>query len=222
MSRRRRKAGRASGRKGGRRKLLAFIAVLGLALLLGGFVVFARHVDGLAAPSPLPKADGVVVWTGKGGGRLETAGALMGRGLGERLLVSGVNQSLDERAVAELTGLDAEQASCCLDLDYAALDTRGNAAETARWAEALGYDHILLVTSAYHMPRARVEIGQARGTLRVTPVPVRSDAPAWYTDASRARRLAGEYGKYLLSLARGRTEASGEREPVVDAELPQE
>ena len=213
---------RGARQSGGRRKLLAFILVLLLTALFGGFLAFARHVDGLTAPSPLPKADGVVVWTGKGGGRLEMAGDLMGRGHGERLLVSGVNESLDEAAVAGLTGLTDDMAACCLDLDYAALDTRGNAVETARWAEALGYDHILLVTSAYHMPRARVEIGQARGTLRVTPVPVSSNAPAWYKDPARARRLAGEYGKYLISLARGRTEASGEREPAADAELPQE
>ncbi len=209
-------------RRGGKRKLFAFVLVLLLAALFGGFLTFARHVDALSPPAPLPKADGIVVWTGKGGGRLATAGSLMQDGLGERLLVSGVNESLNEDAVAELTGLDTDAAACCLDLDYAALDTRGNAVETARWAEALGYDHILLVTSAYHMPRARVEISQARGSLRVTPVPVRSDAPAWYRDGARARRLAGEYGKYLLSLARGRTDESGAREPAADAELPNE
>ena len=213
----------ARSRKRGLRKLLGFVGLLAVAALLGGFLAFAHEVDSAPQTLPTEAADGVVVWTGKGGGRLEAAGRLMADGRGERLLVSGVNESLDEAAVAELLGLSDELTACCLDIDYAAQDTRGNAVETARWAEALGYDHVLLVTSAYHMPRARVEIAQARGGLRITPVAVRgSDTPDWYRDAPRARRLLGEYGKYLLSLARGRTDAGEAREPAADLELPEE
>ena len=187
--------------------------------LIGGFFVFADRAARVVQVDELPRADGIVVWTGKGGGRLEMAGRLLESGRGERLLVSGVNTQLDAAEVAALSGLSATSAACCLDIDYAAQDTRGNAVETAAWAQALGYDHVILVTSAYHMPRAQVELGHASEGLRVTPAPVGpAGSSAWWRDAERFRRLVGEYGKLLISLARGR--AAG-RSRLPDApELP--
>jgi uncharacterized SAM-binding protein YcdF (DUF218 family) len=204
---------------GGRRRLLGFIVLLLGGSLALGFVSFANHVDAQRTPSSPPDADGIVVWTGPGGGRLETAARLLDEGLGERLLVSGVNPSLSDEALVELLGLSQEKSECCLDVDYAALDTRGNARETAQWAAALGYEHVLLVTSAYHMPRAGIEIGQEMGALQVTPIPVRADDNArWWRDKERFQRLFGEYGKYLLVAARGRGDGEAEREPVLPEE----
>jgi uncharacterized SAM-binding protein YcdF (DUF218 family) len=203
-------------KKRGRRRLLTFLLAISFGGLAGGFLTFANYVDGLRSPDALPDVDGIVVWTGPGGGRLETAGRMLEDGHGERLLVSGVNPSLTQDKVADLAGLSEERRLCCLDVDYAALDTRGNARETASWAKALDYDHVILVTSAYHMPRARVEIAQEIGGLRVTPVPVQSsDRTIWWRDGGRFRRLLGEYGKYLLSLARGRAGGEETREPVI-------
>ncbi|GHA98403.1 hypothetical protein GCM10009069_21600 [Algimonas arctica] len=200
----------------GKRRLFGFLTALLLGGLAGGFIAFASYVDNLDTPIDLPKADGIVVWTGLGGGRLEKAGALMEQGLGERLLISGVNTSLTEAVVSRLAGLSDDTAVCCMDVDYAALDTRGNARETAAWAEALGYDHIILVTSSYHMPRAQVEIGYEMAGLRITAVPVRNESRnQWWSDGGRFRRLAGEYGKYLLVMARGRPKGANMREPVL-------
>ena len=200
----------------GRRRLIGFLFVLLIGGLVGGFIAFGSYVDNLETPTDLNKADGIVVWTGPGGGRLEMAGQLMEAGLGERLLISGVNTSLTEERVANLTGLSEETTRCCLDVDYAALDTRGNARETAAWADALGYDHIILVTSSYHMPRARVEIGYEMAGLRITPVPVRNeDRNRWWNDKGRLQRVAAEYGKYLLVMARGRPKGDDMREPIL-------
>ena len=38
--------------------------------------------------------------------------------------------------------------------------TRGNAAETAEWARAHQVRSLIVVTSAYHMPRALAELGR--------------------------------------------------------------
>lgn len=199
----------------GPRRLFVFLSALVLGGLSGGFFAFAHYVDGLSVPEQMPDADGVVVWTGPGGGRLEEAGRLIEAGHGERLLVSGVNRSLTLESVARLTLVSETTANCCLDLDYAALDTRGNARETAAWAQALGFDHVILVTSSYHMPRAIVELRHEMAGLRITPVAVQaSNQVDWWTDTDRFRRLAGEYGKYLLSLARGR---STDRNTALDA-----
>lgn len=153
----------------------------------------------------MPVADGIVVWTGKGGGRLEAGAYLLQSQRGERLLISGVHESNGLEQISELAGLSTTMADCCLDLDYAAEDTVGNARETASWAQALDYDHIILVTSAYHMPRAEVEIAATTGRIRITPYPVeRADSRKWYKSADRTKRLLQEYSKLLLSYTHGR------------------
>jgi len=186
-------------------RYLTFLIVGAVSLLLGGFIAFAQYVDRIFPPENLPMADGVVVWTGKGGGRLQAGVDLLQSKKGERLLISGVHESNGAAQITKVTGLAAELAECCLDLDYAAKDTIGNARETASWAKSLDYDHIILVTSAYHMPRAKVEIASAAGRIRITPFPVeRADSRKWYKSADRTKRLAQEYSKLLLAYARGR------------------
>lgn len=172
---------------------------------MGGFIAFAQHVDKIKPPTIIPNADGIVVWTGKGGGRLEAGGKLLEAKKGERLLISGVHKDNNSEQIAKISGLQEKMAACCLDIDYAATNTVGNARETASWAIALDYDHIILVTSAYHMPRAKVEIAAATGRIRITPYPVeRANSKKWYTSAGRSKRLLQEYSKLLLTFAKGR------------------
>lgn len=186
-------------------RFLTFLCLTVLTLLTGGFIAFAQYVDRIQPPTSLPLADGIVVWTGKGGGRLEAGGELLLAKKGERLLISGVHKDNTSEQIAEIALLPSPLASCCLDIDYAAKDTVGNAKETASWAMALNYDHIILVTSAYHMPRAEIEIASVTGRIRITPYPVkRADARKWYKSASRTKRLLQEYSKLLLSYTRGR------------------
>ena len=56
-----------------------------------GFIFFIKKINNFNTPNPLPKADGIVVWTGKGGGRLEAGAHLLLKKKGERLLISVVN-----------------------------------------------------------------------------------------------------------------------------------
>lgn len=185
---------------------------------MGGFIAFAQYVDRVSPPESLATADGIVVWTGKGGGRLQAGVDLLQSEKGERLLISGVHEDNGPAQISELTGLTTELAECCLDLDYAAKDTIGNARETASWAMALDYDHIILVTSAYHMPRAQVEIAATAGRIRISPYPVeRADTRKWYKSADRTKRLFQEYSKLLLAYARGR---DGQTEPPELNEVP--
>lgn len=184
-------------------KVFVFALCLGLMAVLGGFFEFARQVSAQTTPARVPAADGIVVWTGPGGGRLEAGTALLKEGKGERLLISGVNEQNSREDLITLLELSDPSQSCCLDLDYAAVDTIGNAVETVSWAEALGYEHIILVTSDYHMPRAQIEISSRMGRMRITPYPVESDKDGpWWKNKAQFRRLTTEYGKLLLSFMR--------------------
>lgn len=202
-------------------KFAFFMILLSLGLCLIGFIAFAIKIERLTPPKTIPKADGIVVWTGKGGGRLETGAELLRQNKGERLLISGVNKTTSQNAIQELTRLPEQTVTCCIDLDYKAEDTVGNARETASWAKALGYEHIILVTSAYHMPRAEIEIGSAIGRVKITPYPViAKDRKRWYANGSRFKRLFQEYGKLLLSYLRDPASRDKQGAPLLDA-LPE-
>ena len=167
-----------------------------------GFFVFAISVSRLTTPSSPPKADGIVVWTGKGGDRVQSGVSLLRAKQAERLLISGTNANLSRETILSTLGLPDELADCCVDMDQAK-DTVDNAQQTANWAKALGYDHIILVTSAYHMPRAEIEIGTAAGRLGITSYPIRgSDEQPWWRDGTQFKRMVQEYGKLVLSFIR--------------------
>ena len=187
-------------------KLLTFIGALFLIALIGGFIIFTALISRLEAPETLAKADGIVVLTGKGGDRVTTAVTLLETKYGERLLISGTNAGLSRDTIINTLNIDADLAACCVDMDQA-IDTVENAQQTANWAKALGYEHIILVTSAYHMPRAEIEIGTAAGRLGITAYPVKDNTQsAWWKSGASFKRMTKEYGKLILSFIRNNHE----------------
>jgi uncharacterized SAM-binding protein YcdF (DUF218 family) len=182
-----------------------FLITFATTLLVCGFIAFALHISGTEPADPLPKADGIVVLTGKGGGRLNAGAELLRKGFGERLLVSGVNPSLDAEKMREVLNLEDDLFTCCVNLDYEAENTYQNGLETANWARAMGYERIILVTSSYHMPRAKVEISTAMDGIKIIPYPVKrektGDEP-WWGGEDYAKRILREYGKLLVTYAR--------------------
>jgi uncharacterized SAM-binding protein YcdF (DUF218 family) len=181
-------------------RLLGVLALVGLSAFAGGFLVFADHVATARAPER-PRADAVVALTG-GPQRIEDAAALLGRGSGSRLLISGVNENTSGGAIAERSPQLARMMGCCIDLGREALDTRGNAQETGDWARRKGYDSLIVVTSAYHMPRSLAEIAKELPDVKLVPYPVNPegrDYSGWRRDPDLFRLLLVEYAKYLVA-----------------------
>jgi len=177
---------------------LFLVAAAALLLLYGvGFSLFLSY---LPAPYEGPaKADAIVALTGQGG-RLGPAVSLLEQGDGQRLLITGVNRLTSKRDLKEVLH-GGNTFDCCADLGFAALDTIGNAQETARWVRAHGYKSLIVVTADYHMPRSLIEFQAQMPGVRLVPYPVAADAPknlSW--DA--VKRLNGEYVKYVASLVR--------------------
>ncbi|MGE0023142.1 MAG: YdcF family protein, partial [Hyphomicrobium sp.] len=85
--------------------------------------------------------------------------------------------------------------------------------ETRRWAEALGYDRLIVVTASYHMPRSLAELAREMPNIELLPHPVAPDGlrrKVWWLDSTTTRLLASEYIKFLpaafrLAVARGMT-----------------
>lgn len=178
-----------------------FLGVILLLLLAYGlsFVLFVSNLP--SAPEALPKADGIVALTG-GGERLDTAVALLERGVGKRLLVSGVAQETTKETVGKMAD-GGRRFACCADLGYAAEDTHGNAEEASQWARDNHFDSLVIVTSRYHMPRTLREFSAAMPEVTLIPYPVdqsRINLSGWWMHGRTVELLHREYVKYLASL----------------------
>ena len=176
-----------------------------LALFFAGFALFATHVGQMSTPTNPPTADAIIVLTG-GQARLDAAVELLKSGKGRRLLISGVHPSTSSKSLQAATGSDRALFSCCVDIDRAALDTIGNAAESAKWVRGHAYEKVILVTNNYHMPRSLLEMGRLLDREELAPYPVvnsKLDKGGWIVRPGALRVLFTEYNKYLAALARG-------------------
>ncbi|MBP0615155.1 YdcF family protein [Jiella mangrovi] len=189
-----------------RKRLVALLLLAAVSgYLLGGFWRFTEEVDRLSIASSSPNADAIVVLTG-GAMRIDYALDLLRSGHGKRLLISGVHPGTSVATLARLTKTDESWFDCCVDIDYVAADTIGNAEIAGRWAERRGYRDLILVTSDYHMPRSLLEFDRVEGIRSVVPVAVRR-ADLWSRDTlptgSGLKLLLTEYGKFIATRVRG-------------------
>jgi uncharacterized SAM-binding protein YcdF (DUF218 family) len=151
-------------------------------------------------------ADGIVVLTG-GASRVTDVLELLAAGRGKRLLITGVNPGTTTADIAhQVAGYDRLLA-CCVDLDYSAINTLGNAIEARRWALDRGFRSIIVVTSSYHMPRALAEIAHQLPDVALIPFPVVPDrlrVEPWWSNGTTTRLVLSEYFKYLFAHVRMR------------------
>jgi len=171
--------------------------------LVAGFLVFLHDVRNAAAPMNA-RADGIVVLTG-GAFRINDALELLSENRGQRLLISGVNPATTTEELKKKIPDFDRLSACCIDLGREAQNTTGNATETARWAEMHKFRSLIVVTSAWHMPRALNELQNEMPQMTLIPYPVvslplRDDY--WWVNPQTVRLLVFEYLKYLASLAR--------------------
>src|SRR5271170_491899 len=176
---------------------------LGLALLGAGFFWFAFNVA--SDEVHLDRAaDGIVALTG-GAARLDDAVDLLASGSGRRLLISGVAPTTNAADLMRRVPDHQRWFDCCIDLDYGAINTIGNAIETRRWALDHGFRSLVVVTSSYHMPRAMLELSHQLPGVTLIPYPVvtqqRRGEP-WWSHPASAKLLVLEYFKYILATAR--------------------
>jgi uncharacterized SAM-binding protein YcdF (DUF218 family) len=185
-------------------KYAALALIVLCAAFFGGFALFATHIGALVAPADPEPADAIIVLTG-GQSRIDAALDLLKSGKGRRLLISGVNPTASREALRVATGADTALFECCVDIDNAALDTIGNAEESAKWVEQHAYGSVILVTNNYHMPRSLLEMHRLLQKARLEPYPVvnsRLDHGGWLAKPDAMRVLFTEYLKYLAALGR--------------------
>ena len=179
------------------------LAVLGAILLVIGFGVFIWLLPDEQVTLDR-SADGIVVLTG-GTARVSDALELMASGHGKRLLITGVNPGTTTGDIARQVVDYDHILNCCVDLDYSALNTLGNAVEARRWALDHNFRSLIIVTSAYHMPRALAEFAHQLPDVSLIPFPVVSDKlriEPWWSNSATTRLVLSEYLKFLFAKLR--------------------
>lgn len=184
---------------------LATLGVIALVAVLAiGFFRFTDRIANLPTPAPTASYEAIIALTG-GYQRIDKAIELLRKGMGARLLISGVNPSTSPEALKKATGASDEMFACCVDIGYQAIDTIGNANEAANWIRKNSYRKVLVVTNNYHIPRSLMELASASPDVEFVGYPViLSDmrSEEWMTDPVAVRTLVTEYFKYALARLR--------------------
>ena len=169
--------------------MIARAASLVALLYLLGFVFFSLTL-GKPAPADAPRTDAVVVLTG-GSNRIEHGAEVLRDGKAKRMLVAGTDPSVTKADLARRLKGNRGLIKCCIDLGSESVDTRSNAEEAARWLKKHNFQSLRLITSDWHMRRARYEFRKVLGSrYEMITDGVRSE-PSFFT-------LFGEYNKYVL------------------------
>jgi len=193
-----------------RHVLVAFSACIAAGMLgcTAGFAWFLHLADSRTqAPAHV---DGIVAFTG-GPERVETALRLLADGRADRLLLSGIGGGAELSELAHRAGVDPLPLAPRVTIDRIAATTKGNALATADWARSNDIHSLLVVTAAYHMPRALTELARTLPGVTLHPLPV---APPEQSTDPPLRLMAEEYIKFLAT-ATGLTTVLPEREPTL-------
>lgn len=166
------------------------IVRLGAGLLLLWMLGFAWFAVGLPGPLDNRMTDAIVVPTG-GPGRVKRGLDLLEQKRARRMLVSGVDRRVRPHELAASVGAPTALVDCCIDLGREAVDTRSNAEETAAWVREHRYRSVRLVTTDWHMARARFELAR----LLDNDVLIVADG---VPSEPGLKTLLTEYNKYVL------------------------
>jgi uncharacterized SAM-binding protein YcdF (DUF218 family) len=169
--------------------MIARFGSLILLLYALGFVLFAFTLGHPASASAQP-TDAAVVLTGASG-RIEHAMDVLRQGKARRLLIAGADPLVTKADMMRRIPGNAQVIKCCVDLGSESVDTRTNAEEAQRWLGQHKFKSVRLITSDWHMRRARYEFARALGPkFKLVTDGVRTE-PSFLT-------LFGEYNKYVL------------------------
>jgi uncharacterized SAM-binding protein YcdF (DUF218 family) len=173
-------------------KLLICIAVLSFAVFLSGFFIFVKQLP-VKQDIPLlsqTKFDGAVIFTG-GKYRLKTMALIIKNGFKGPVLISGVFPGTSVEQTVKMLGLNSQQQNQ-IQLDFLSISTAGNAKQTFQWIKSNSLNSVLLVTSYYHIPRAKLLLNRYnRQNINVVAYPV-------FSNSTNLKVIFSEYIKYLL------------------------
>jgi len=179
---------------------------LALALFISALQYFIHHLpSGISADevTSQPSSDGIIVATG-GQARLSAGLSLLSRNKAPMLLLTGVGEGVTKEMIADslaLSSADRAWLACCIELDFIAADTKGNAMAAKKWVTDNKLSSVILVTAHYHMPRALLEFQNQLAETDITSyaiIPPDLAQSHWLTDWPSLRLYGREFVKYQI------------------------
>lgn len=168
--------------------------ILLLCLSWGVGLLYFVYLIPFYPPKPTVATDGMVIFTG-GKTRLKTALSLFQQKKSKYLLISGANPESPSKDIVGQSPVIPE-----ITLGYEALNTSGNAKETAAWVKENHIKTLRLITSNYHMPRSLFELRHLLPDVKIFPQPVigsRFSKVFWWTHRPTLFLVVQEYHKFL-------------------------
>ena len=174
-----------------RRRVVSVVFALALLLVVFDFLSFAdRAADRAGSPVIANSADAVVVLTG-GGARIHEA-ARIAQSQKIPLFISGAHPHSSADEIGKAADIDGAFLDCCVEIGNMARTTRENGEEIAQWARPRTHERLIVVTSAYHLERAMLEVKHAMPEAQLVGHGVVSpviDARQWWKNEQSARRI---------------------------------
>ena len=182
--------------------IILFTTLLGF-LWVAGYGAFSISVLSKKPENTGVSSDIIIVLTG-GNYRIKTGFDLWAKGYAPELFITGVHKSVTLPAlINQWQKVNADGLllpECCAAIGHDATTTIENAKETAAWIAHKKISSIHLVTSTYHMSRARMEFAHAMPTLKIIEHPVTQND--YRPNQKRFWRItASEYNKIIFRRA---------------------
>lgn len=172
--------------------ILGFI----IGIWAGIFFAFLNHSLSLTPDLTETKTDAIVVLTG-GSERIDHGLDLFAKGMAKYLFITGVHPDVKLEKIISLWTKPEKLPKCCIVLGHEAVSTFQNAQETRSWIEENNIKSIRLVTSNYHMIRARMEFSNALPDVQIIIHPIeQKDFQRW--TARFWKVYLSEYHKSIL------------------------
>ncbi len=184
--------------------IVHIILTLFLILILSHFIFFLSLVKNFTSNySAFTSIDSIVVLTGDKF-RISKGMETLSNGTGKKLLLSGVNKNIKLTNIKNEFPKYKKFFDCCVDIESISSNTFENSRETFLWLEKNKYNSVLIVSSDYHMPRAKLEFERFLSTENIYYQPVISNIGV--NTVGKIKKLFLEYIKYMrtyISLAVG-------------------
>ena len=184
-----------------------FLALwLAVAIFISALQYFIYHLpaDSEAENArTIPSSGGIIVATG-GQARLAAGLSLLSKNKAPILLLTGVGEGVTKDMIADslaLSPADRDWLSCCIELDFIAADTKGNAMAAKKWVDENKLSSVIIVTAHYHMPRAMLEFKNQLEGIAITSYAVIPPDLAqlhWLTDWPSLRLYGREFVKFQI------------------------
>ena len=184
--------------------IVHIILTLFLILVLSHFIFFLSLVKNFKSDyTTIKSVDSIVVLTGDKF-RISKGMEILSNGIGEKLLLSGVNKNIKLTNIKNEFPKYKNFFDCCVEIENISSNTFENSRETFLWLEKNKYNSVLIVSSDYHMPRAKLEFEKFLNTKNTYYHPVNSNNNL--KAIGKIKKLFLEYVKYMrtyISLAVG-------------------